>query len=154
MTLLFTFHLREKWANRGRATKAHQAAHPSPLQLVERFGTPRRDLPSLGKKANRGRATKAHQAAHLSPSDFGIPHPSNSHPFSLHKPLGLRAEPPPHRQVTFSLYGELGPSVHFSLSLPAVLPHSSTPSPASTLPLPLPLPVPPPGSPSSHRKNK
>src|ERR1700738_2724512 len=95
MTLLFTFHLREKWANRGRATKAHQAAHPSPLQLWDRFGTPRVHLPSLGKKANRGRATKAHQAAHLSPSDFGIPHPSNSHPFSLHKPLGLRAEPPP-----------------------------------------------------------
>src|ERR1700737_4860355 len=47
MTLLFTFHLREKWANRGRATKAHQAAHPSPLQLWDRFGTPRVHLPSL-----------------------------------------------------------------------------------------------------------
>src|ERR1700738_3469803 len=103
MTLPYTLHLREKRAKRRRATKAPQAALPSPLQLWDRFGTPRVHLPSWGKKANRGRATKAHQAARLSPSDFGIPHPSNSHPFSLHKPLGLRAEPPPHRQVTFSL---------------------------------------------------
>src|ERR1700737_2855456 len=78
MTPPFPFHFREKWANRGRATKAHQAAHPSPLQLWDRFGTPRVHLPSLGKKANRGRATKAHQAAHLSPSDFGIPPPPPS----------------------------------------------------------------------------
>lgn len=110
--------------------------------------------PSLTEnKANHGRATKAHQAAHPSPTSFrinsvlalacGESHDlGRSNRLPTYKPLGLRAGPLPHRQVSFCLSAQVWGQVDvFPLAAGASPRCSATPPRAAPSLLPLPPPV-------------